>query len=424
MSDRNDPLRLASLELTNGVRLVRQAAPAGAASAAATYVGPAGWGYDPPRGEGTARLTSQLVTSAAGRLGRAALARRLDRAGATLTARCAPESAEVTIWGPAEELGTLIEILSLVVLEPRFDPEDVQRATRQLAERQLRESTQPANLAERELLRRAFPSGHPYRGTGVGTAASLRQINRETLVRFHREHYTRDGAVLAVTAHASEAEVGGLVRRRFASFPTARAPAAPRIPSGAAASSERRIDLPGRSQVEVRLGGPSIARSDPAFPAAYLANEVLGGRPLLSRLFQRVREHGGLAYHASSDLEAMRWGGYWLVQAGTGGDRWKRVVSMLRAEVRRLRENGVRSGELDLVRESAIGEMVLSLESTADAHELAVDAAYHQLPDDHWLRWPAALRAVRPADVRLASQAALGAAGAVTVVAGPIGHAP
>jgi zinc protease len=423
VAEPTDPLRFRYLEPVDGLTLVRQDPPANAGSFSATYVGPAGWGFDGPGAEGTARLVSQLVTSAAGPYDRIALARRLDRAGATLSRQCAPESSEVTVWGPADEWEKLLEILALVVLEPRFDREDVERTRRQMVERQLRESTQPAHRAERELLRGIFPVGHPYRGTGLGSARTLGKISRGRLVRFHREHYTSDEGLLVVTTSARAEAVRRAARRHFRHFATAKGPALRLTRTRPGRGGPRTVELRGRSQVEVRLGGPSIPRGDPAFPAAFLANEILGGRPLLSRLFQRVRERGGLAYHASSDLEAMRLGGYWLAQAGTGADRWKKVVPLLEAELRRLRGTDPPFQELQLVRESAIGEVQLSLESTSDAHELAVDAAYHGLPEDHWKRWPATLRAVRPADVREAARRALGEAGMVTVVAGPIGSA-
>ncbi len=415
------PLRIEYLDAPDGLTVVRQTPPASAASASVTYVGPAGWGFDEPGSEGTARLVNQLVTSAAGPYDRVALAQRLDRMGATLARQCAPESAEVTAWGPAEEWEALLELLALVVQRPRFDPDDVTRARRQLVERQLREATQPAHRAERELLNRIFPAGSPYHGTGLGDARSRDRLTRERLVRFHARHYVRDGGLLVLTVPAPVSRVRRAVARRFGSLPSSTAPPLPNPASRSAHVAPRTIDLPGRAQVELRIGGPSIRRGDPSFPAAYLANELLGGRPLLSRLFQRVRERGGLAYHASSELEAMRYGGYWIVQAGTGADRWKKVVPMLTDELRRLREGPPSAASLELVRESVIGEVPLSLESTAEAHELAVDAAYHRLEEDHWLRWPQTLRSVRPGAVRDAARAAFGERGAVTVVAGPLG---
>jgi zinc protease len=417
---RTSPLRIEYLEADDGLTVVRQSPPASAGSFSATYVGPAGWGFDDPGAEGAARLVNELVTSAAGPYDRIELARRLDRAGATLHRQCAPESAEVTVWGPADLWEPLLEILALVVQRPRFDPDDVERARRQTVERQLRESTQPAHRAERELLQTIFPRGSPYRGTGLGTAASLARLTRDRLVRFHRRHYTRHDGLVVLTVPARAEAVRRAVARAFRAFPRDQGPTLDPGASRPVRSATRTLDLPGRSQVEVRLGGPSIARSDPAFPAAYLANEILGGRPLLSRLFQRVRERGGLAYHASSDLEAMRWGGYWVAGAGTGADRWRKVVPMLSSELERLRDRSPTVAEVDLVRESVIGEIPLSLESTSEAHELAVDAAYHRVAEDHWLRWPSALRAVRAGEVRDAARAAFGGRGTVTVVAGPL----
>ncbi len=423
MAEARDPLTIRYLEPVGRLTVVRQDPPASAASFSATYVGPGGWGFDAPGAEGTARLVNQLVTSAAGPYDRVELARRLDRAGATLSRQCAPESSEVTVWGPADAWEPLLGLLALVVQRPRFDPDDVQRARRQLVERQLREATQPAHRAERELLLGIFPPGHPYRGTGLGTSRTVRALSRERLRRFHREHFTGEGGLLVVTAPARDRAVRAAAARLFRTLAEARSPtlrAAARRPSK---GSKRSVDLPGRSQVEVRLGGPSIVRGDPRYPAAFLANEILGARPLLSRLFQRVRERGGLAYHASSALEAMRLAGYWVAQAGTGGDRWRRVLPMVAGELRRLRRESPSPAELDLIRESAIGELPLSLESTAEAHELAVEAAYHRLPEDHWRRWPATLRGVSPTEVREAAEAAFGSSGSVQVVVGPLGPA-
>lgn len=421
MADAEDPLRIEYGEDLHGLTVVRQAAPPGGAAFSATYVGPAGWGFDPRGQEGVARLVNLLVPSAAGPYDRVALARRLDRAGAILARQCAPESAEVTIWGPADEWEPLLALLAEVVLRPRFDPDDVARVRRQLLERQLRELAQPAPRAERELLRALYPKGHPYRESGLGDRRSVTRISRAALQRFHRAHYTSGDAVLVVTSPVRLEGVERAARRTFAEFPERNAPhlELPASPPPRA-NGERTIDLPGRSQVEVRVGGYSIARSVPEFPAVFLANELLGGRPLLSRLFQRVRERGGLAYHASSDVEAMRFGGYWAAQAGTGVERWRRVVEMLTDEVARLGRTAVEPKELDAIRESAIGEIPLALESTSDAHELAVDVAYHRLPGDYWVRWPAALRAVKPMAVRDAARAALDARRSVTAVAGPL----
>ncbi len=424
MSRAVDPLRIEYGEEVDGLTIVRQPSPAGAASFSATYVGPAGWGFDPPGEAGTARVVNQLLSSGAGTYDRLALARRLDRAGATLSTECAPESGEVTIWGPAADWEELLGLLADVVLRPRLAPDDLVRVRRQLLERQMRELSQPASRADRELFRVTYPGTHPYRSSGLGDPRSIARITPGRLQAFHRSHYTSGGAVLVVTAPAPLSAVERAVRASFSGFAEDRGPSLRFPPVRPGTARTFPVELKGRSQVEIRIGGDSIARSDPGYPAAFLANEILGGRAQLSRLFQRVRERGGLVYHASSELEAMRFGGYWTVGAGTGPEHWEKVVSLLSKELERMERKDVSASELREIRESAIGELPLALESTADAHELAVEVAYHRLPGDYLSRWPALLRAVRPSEVREAAERAMDRRHAVTVLAGPIAVSP
>ncbi|MCI4354244.1 MAG: insulinase family protein, partial [Thermoplasmata archaeon] len=337
MSSANDPRIVRSETRDDGLEIARQAAPAGAESFAASFVGPSGWAYDPEGAEGTALIASLVGASAAGDRDRVALARFLDQHGATLTRRLAPETTEYTVWGPQASFEPLLSLLADVVLRPRFEPSDLARVRRQTFERQLREQAQPGSRAEKEFLGAIYPPGHPYRSTGLGTRRSVARVGRPELKRFHRAHASPDGALVVVTGRPSLAETVRTVGRAFDRFPTERAIAPPTVPR-ARPIPERAIELPmaGRSQVEIRVGAASIARSDPRYPAAFLANEVLGGG-LLSRMFQKIREESGLAYHASSDLESMRWGGYWLAHAGTGPERLRAAHRLVQREIERIR---------------------------------------------------------------------------------------
>ncbi len=420
MRESNDPRRIEYVDGPSGLGVVRQGPPAGARSFAATYIGPAGWAYDPKGGEGTARLAAQLVTSGAGRRGHAELARFLDRCGARLITQVDPETIGVTVWGPADAWEELLGVLADAILRPRYEDSDLTRVRRRLLEAQLQELAQPASRADRELLRAVFPANHPYRGTGMGDQRSVSRISRDGIDRFRRGHLVGKGGILVATGAPPVMAVARVARQFFSGLPSVGPPELPSPTSRASRQREVRVALPGLSQVEIRLGGTSVSRSNPRFPEAYLANEVLGGAILLSRLFRRVRARAGLAYYASSRLEAMRLGGYWVAQAGAGIDRWSRAVPMLKQEVARLSTKSPSRDELRTVCESRIGEIGISLETTAEAHELAVDAAYYGLPPDHWVQWPSTLRALTPKEVRDTAEIAFDPASAVTILAGPI----
>lgn len=284
----------------------------------------------------------------------------------------------------------------------------------------MREMTQPDLRAERELALRLFPSGHPYRENGLGTPASARRVDSRRLRRFHRERYlTRAARIIATTSTPMprlERLLDGALTDALGG-PEPPAPELPRLRSPAARTYA--LTVPGSREVEIRLGGLSVARSDPAYTATVLANEILGGRGLISRLFQDLREVHGLVYHAGSELESMSWGGSWAVEAGTDPHRVPRVLRRLGALTADLLERPPPEEELDRIRESLIGSLRLEADSTGGAHELAIEVAYHDLPLDFYLQWPSELRALRAEEVRAGAERGLDPRSAITVVAGP-----
>jgi zinc protease len=418
--ERRSPLHLERTTLPNGTELVTQPAPPTAASFAVSYLAPAGWAYDPPHREGLSLLVSEVSVSGAGRRGRAEVARMLDRYGATLTSQCHPECSELTLWGPQAHWETLLPLLTDAILTPTFDPREIGRVQRQMLERQLRETTQPDRRAEKVLLQRIFPSGHPYRETGLGTERTVRRLKRADLLRFHRDRQHAGPGVVAVTGLPPDGSFERAWRRLITLEARPSNPAPPIPREGRYPKAVERIEVPGGSQVEIRLGGPAIARNHPLYPAAFLANEVLGGRATLSRMFQELRERRGLVYNAGSEVEAMTWGGYWMAEAGTEPKNVDRVESILRRLLRTMTEREVPAPELERIRTSAIGSLALELESTSDAHELAIDVAYHHLPTDFYEAWAGALRSLTARDVRDAARAVFDPDRSATVIAGAL----
>ena len=419
MSERTDPLRMERTTLPSGLELVLQAAPASARSFSLSYVTPSGWGFEPSAASGLAMMTGKLVVGRPGKRSREELARTLDRLGAALTSTVDPESAELTLWGPQDSWTPLLGVFADAIFRPYFARDELQRALRQLRERQLRQRVQPDLRAEQEFLSGVFPPGHPYHSTGVGTPKTAARISLEGIRRFHRTHYPARGSVLVVTGRLSPQAVKRDLAPHFRSEELHADPPLPSVPAASPRSRRRDVMIKGQSQVAIRIGASSVARSDPTYPELFLANEVLGGRPLLSRLFQRIREKHGLAYHASSELEAMRWGGYWEAMAGTDPATRDRVVDLVLQEIDRLSSDLIPSTELTRIRESTLGTLPLELDTTASAHELALEVAYHRLPGDFFRSWPDRLRRLRPRDLRAAAEARFTSDRAVVVTAGP-----
>ena len=97
-----------------------------------------------------------------------------------------------------------------------------------------------------------------------------------------------------------------------------------------------------------------------------------------SRLFQKVREERGLAYSVYSAVNAFADSGVLMVYAGTSPEKGDEVLSVIREELRQLRDKGPGAGEVEVAKEHLKGSLMLSLESTSSRmSNLARQEMYH-----------------------------------------------
>lgn len=423
-----NPFDLERRDVLGSVPLNLQRLPASSGISVISWIGEASTAYDVRGKEGTAALTCRLLKSGTQHRSKKDLAKLLDRWAATLSVEVDGDASTVEIRGPTVIEDRLVDLLCEVVFEPAFPAEEVSRARRISIERLRRELTQPAPLSERRFLEALFPPGHPYHYSPLGTVRSVGQLTAKHLREFHRKHYTIEGSRFAVTTSRDPTEVVRTLERSLRAHPPSegaleRPAFSARKKSPGPAVLQYRIA--GSQQVSLVVGGIAPPIVDPSRAPLELAHEVLGSRPILSRLFQVVREQNGLAYYADSSLHMLREAGYWLATAGTATETSSQVQNLLLREVRRLGEEKVASSELDSIRNSLLGSLPLLLDTPPSAHTLAQEVTIYGLPPDHFLRWPDALRRVTPQEIRSAVQEHLGGWNEpLQVIAGPQPSAP
>lgn len=419
----NDLLSVRKHLLDEGPALFTQRALSSSGITVASWTGDCGVSQDEKGKEGLSALTARLLTCGTRGATKRDLARHLDRLAATLTSETSWDGIQIEIRGPSSVERELISILFDVVSEPVFPPKEVERVKARTEEALARERQVPAAISERTFLESLFPPAHPYHRNPNGTLRSVRSLKCSDAAGFHKRNYLWGSAKIVVTSPFKEEAVVREVRDLLPTFSIKRGPstalasASARMPPNGAFFN---VNIPGTQQVEVILGGEAPPRGHQSYSALRLANEILGGRPVLSRLFQVVREQSGLAYDADSDVEMLRRGGFWTVHAGTEKKTVKKVISLLQREVHRLAEETVSQGELDSIRESFLGSFPLHADSPESAHSLAQEVAIFDLPEDYFLSWPDELRKITPRMLGDSVSACLGGYDApITVVAGP-----
>ncbi len=418
----HDPRTLSRRTLRNGLPVVLQPAPPGSVTMAATWITEGGTARDPPGGEGMSMALAQLLLAGTRSLDKRAFARALDECAGSLGCEPSWEALEVHASGPAGSEARLLGLMAEVVSSPRLDAGELARVIRQQEEALLRQRSQPEERAERALLEAVFPRGHPYRRNPLGKAPLLPTLTRDALEQFHQHYLPTRGGRLVITSPRPLRALWPLLERTFGGLELRSGPSPPPSvpPVPGATTGPVYVPLAGTVQVEVLVGRAVPPRDHPDFPALYLANEILGARPTISRLFQVVRERRGFTYGVGSELECLRWGGLFTAQAGTDLKHRKVVEDLLCRELRRLAEGSLRTRELDAIRESLLGSLPLLWESARQAHGMALTVAYFDLPTDHYWRWPETLRAISPEEVtRVARRRLVGPGPPFVVASGP-----
>ena len=360
---------------------------------------------DPPGKSGLATLTAQLVTRGTATHSADELAEQIEFLGATATIQAERETVGITAQMLTEHFDLVLAYLAECLRTPAFPPEELRKAVGQLGGRLDREREDPKAVARRELFAHLFPANHPLHRDPTGRRGDVETITREDVAQFHARFYSPERTVLVVAGDRTPEEIRAAVERAFGDWKPAAVPSPPRPPMPAIASTTRQtITLRGKSEAIVMLGGNGITRDDPEYYAAFLANRILGGGELNSRLMKALRQDGGMTYGVYSYFQPVLGERPWIVSFQTGPAMVDRAIGAIVAEVNRLRDHGATAEELEESRAAAIGSLVLSMEDQLGMAFVLRDTEFFGLGIDFPSRFPADLRSVTPAQAQAAAR--------------------
>ncbi len=150
-------------------------------------------------------------------------------------------------------------MLNHSLTRPRFDEAVFRRRQIQSITGLQQQETTPDYTATRELTKLIYPN-HPY-GSGANiTVDSLKQVSLDDIRAFHRTHYGKDNAIVAIVGDLNRKQAEQLVERVLKDLP-AKATATHAIPPVPKQTAQRR-DIPfAGTQAQVLLGTSLIKRA-------------------------------------------------------------------------------------------------------------------------------------------------------------------
>jgi zinc protease len=348
------------------------------------------------------------------------IAEDLDGRGITLTVSVTRHILSLGCTCLAEDFAPVLGLLADVVTSPSFPESELATRKAEVATAIRQDEDNPAVRAVESLMGLLYPNGHPYGRPQKGTIEVVEGLARERLVQLHRERFVpRElSAVIVGDVPVSQAtDVATQVFERWQARPAPPLTVAPAPP----AARRHRLVVPmmNKAQADIAYGFVTIPRSDPAYYAFWLMNNILGQYSMGGRLGHSIREQQGMAYYVFSSFEASVAEGPLVVRAGVSPANVDRAVSSIDEEIGRLTRDGITPKELKESQQYLIGSMPRALETNAGIAGFLQTAEFFGLGLDYDVRLPDLLRAVTPADVDTAARRVLDPERATVVIAGP-----
>lgn len=349
----------------------------------------AGSAKDVPEKAGVATMTAALLREGTATRSSEEIARLVDNSGGTLNASADEDTTTVSASFMKSFTGLGLDLMSDIVMNPRFDQEEIDRQMQQAQSGMQMQYSDVAYLANLVGNRVTFGQ-HPYGFPNEGTPQTLRRIKREDLITFHKTYYSPVNSFLAIAGDITADEAAAKAEKFFGAWKTASAPPQKLAAPGPTARRVFVLDVPQAVQTQIFVGQVTVPRNHPDYVPLNLANQVFGGS-FNSRLNLKLRANEGLTYGANSLMLPLRESGAWGVKTFTRTEKTADAIKMILGLLDEWRRNPATETEFEEARRFTIGAFGLSTETAGAVAGRVVTAAVYGLPDGYWSRYRALL---------------------------------
>jgi zinc protease len=292
------------------------------------------------------------------------IAQRFEALKTSASVSGGAQSAGISLNSRREHLADALTLAADVLRNPAFPESEFEQFRLQSItglESARKEPGTVAALAMSEYFD-PWPKGHPFAYKSIDQSlADLRAIKREDAIAFHRDFYGTTEGEISIVGDFDPAAVKAQLQTLFGDWRSAKPYVAVPTQYTEVAARKARLETPDKANAVVMArSNLSLNENDADYPALLVANSVLGGGSLDSRLGDRLRQKEGLSYNVGSSIVADSSpqgrddAGLLSVQAIAAPENVDRLETAMREEVARFVRDGITADEL----KSAVNDLL------------------------------------------------------------------
>lgn len=320
-----------------------------------------GSAQDPADKAGVAHFVSTMLDEGAGNLDAAAYQERMEDIAMRMSFSTGRDAFYGNFQTLSENREAATSLLQLALTKPLFEETATERLRKQLLTSLSFAKKNPGQLARKAWSATAFPN-HPYGRSSKGTVESVSAIQPADLRTFHQNVFAKANLKVTVVGDIDAKTLGKMLDKVFGELPAE--PKLSKVPDiEPTGGSLKVLDMPVPQSVAV-FGFEGLARNDKDFIPAYIMNHMLGGGGFSSKLMQEVREERGLAYSVYSYLQPYDHAAILAGSVATKNEKLQESLDVIRAEIRKMAEQGPSQAELDAAKSYLTGSYALRFDTS------------------------------------------------------------
>lgn len=356
----NMPRNIERHRLPNGLVVITEPMPHVRSVSVGIWIN-AGSRQEPKALNGVAHFIEHMVFKGTERRSAEQIAKEVDSVGGMLDAFTSKEMICFNTKVLDEHLPLAFDVLSDLVLRPKFAAEDIEKEKGVILEEIKMDQDNPDYLVH-ELFTQGFWRGHALGKPILGTPTTIRSFRQSAVRECFSKWFAPQNLVITAAGNLKHKDLLRLAEKEFGRL--RRGPANGREPippvnPHITLRTKRELE-----QAHLCLGVASFPMAHEQRFAVAVLNNILGGG-MSSRLFQNIREKRGLAYAVYSDVSPYRDTGLLSIYVGTALKTMSEVIQLVMQEFHNLKEKPVSAEELRRAKDYLKGSLMLSLESTS-----------------------------------------------------------
>lgn len=356
-----------------------------------------GSAYDDVNKKGIASLFVATIKDGAFNRSADEIRDELGLKGISISFDSSKDSISGSLVAPKEYLQDAVELLRDILSKPKFEKKYLEIAKAQIIKSLMVEKENPAkelSLANDKLL---FGE-HEYSQNPLGNIQDIKNISQEDLKNFVKNRLAKNNLYVGIAGDLTKEEALSSVDGIFGNLNETNNVKKIENVVLDFNKPELKIERKDGQNIVVFTTNGTCRKCEDFYPL-YVANYLLGGAGLNSKLNQKLREQEGLTYGAYSSMVLTDKVNLLTAGFSTTKDKFEKAVDMFRSEWENIRQNGFSNDEVEFAKNYLIASYNLRFASISGIADILVMQQKYDLGLDFLIKRNSYVKNVNVEDV-------------------------